>query len=152
MSAEKAGNVPVLQLDGSSFVTWVEAPAGAADAVVVLGRDDAAAGAIQVGVARLTARPTKGSLDDLWKSRGTRAPMGFIVAAVTPDGVWIHYPSAGAPPIGPVTIGQAERQLQSVLEETTGSPRMGESERFRRRWRQQARMASPITSCSPPTI
>lgn len=120
MSVERAGNVSVLQLDGSSTVAWADAPAGAADAIVVLGRDDAGAGAIQVGVARLTARPTKGVLDDLWKSRGTRAPIGFIVAAVTPDGVWIHYPSADAPPIGPVTVGQAERQLQSVLEEGNG--------------------------------
>ena len=117
---EKAGNVSALQLDGSSTVAWADAPAGAADAIVVLGRDDAGAGAIQVGVARLVARPTKGVLDDLWKSRGTRAPMGFIVAAVTPDGVWIHYPSADAPPIGPITVGQAERQLQSVLEEGNG--------------------------------
>src|SRR5690606_40031526 len=93
LSMEKAGNVSALQLGGSSTVAWADAPAGAADAIVVLGRDDAGAGAIQVGVARLTARPTKGVLDDLWKSRGTRAPMGFIVAAVTPDGEWIHYPS-----------------------------------------------------------
>ncbi|MCK2025952.1 hypothetical protein KZC56_06530 [Microbacterium sp. SSW1-47] len=109
-----------LQLDGSSTVAWADAPAGAADAIVVLGRDDAGAGAIQVGIARLATRPTKGVLDDLWKSRGTRAPMGFIVAAVTPEGVWIHYPSADAPPIGPITVGQAERQLQSVLEEGNG--------------------------------
>lgn len=120
MSLERVGNVSALQLDGSSTVAWADAPAGVTDAVVVLGRDDAGAGAIQVGVARLNARPTKGVLDDLWKSRGTRAPMGFIVAAVTPDGVWIHYPSADAPPIGPITVGQAERQLQSVLEEGNG--------------------------------
>jgi len=120
MNVERAGNVSALQLDGSSTVAWTDAPAGAADAIVVLGRDDAGAGAIQVGVARLVARPTKGVLDDLWKSRGTRAPMGFIVAVVTPDGVWIHYPSADAPPIGPITVGQAERQLQSVLEEGNG--------------------------------
>ncbi|MFI8593837.1 Eco57I restriction-modification methylase domain-containing protein [Microbacterium sp. NPDC078428] len=120
MSVEKAGNVSALQLDGSSTVAWADAPSGAVDALVVLGQDDAGAGAIQVGVARLSGRPTKGMLDDLWKSRGTRAPMGFIVAAVTPDGVWIHYPSAGAPPIGPVAIGQAERQLQSVLGEGNG--------------------------------
>lgn len=117
---EKVGRVSVLQLDGSSTVAWVDVPADATDAVVVLGRDDAGAGAIQVGVARLTARPTKGVLDNLWKSRGTRAPMGFIVAAVTSDGVWLHYPSTDAPPIGPITIGQAERQLQAVLDEGNG--------------------------------
>lgn len=110
----------VLQLDGSSTVAWTDVPADATDAIVVLGRDDAGAGAIQVGVARLTARPTKGVLDNLWKSRGTRAPMGFIVAAVTSDGVWLHYPSTDAPTIGPVTVGQAERQLQSVLDEGNG--------------------------------
>ena len=120
MSKEKVGLVSVLLLDGSSTVAWMDVPADATDAVVVLGRDDAGAGAIQVGVARVTARPTKGVLDSLWKSRGTRAPMGFIVAAVTSDGVWLHYPSTDAPPIGPVTIGQAERQLQSVLDEGNG--------------------------------
>jgi hypothetical protein len=120
MSVERVGHLSALQLEGSSVVAWADAPAGAADAVVVLGRDDAGAGAIQVGVARLVSRPTKAVLDDLWKSRGTRAPMGFIVAAVTPDGVWIHYPSADAPLIGPITVGQAERQLQSVLEEGNG--------------------------------
>lgn len=120
MSVGEEENMSALQLDGTSTVAWTDAPGGAIDAIVVLGRDDAGAGAIQVGVARLTARPTKGVLDDLWKSRGTRAPMGFIVAAVTPDGVWIHYPSADAPPIGPVTVGQAERQLQSVLDEGNG--------------------------------
>ena len=120
MSMERAGNVSVLQLDGSNKVSWADAPSVAVDATVVLGRDDAGAGAIQVGVARVAARPTKSVLDELWKSRGTRAPMGFIVAAVAPDGVWIHYPSAGAPPFGPITIGQAERQLQSVLQEENG--------------------------------
>lgn len=112
--------MPVLTLQGAATVAWSEAPPIAADAKVLLGHDEVGAGAMQVGVARLAARPTKSLLDDLWKSRGTRAPMGFIVAAVTPEGVWIHYPSADAPPIGPVTVGQAERQLQSVLNERNG--------------------------------
>jgi len=120
MSGESKENVLALQLGGSSTVPWAEAPTGATEAIVVLGLDDAGAGPMQVGVARLATRPTKRTLDDLWGSRGRRAPMGFIVAAVTPDGVWIHYPSADAPPIGPITIGQAERQLQSVLEEGNG--------------------------------
>ncbi len=110
----------VLQIQGSSAVTWSDAPVGAADAVVEFGRDDADVGAIQVGIARLSTRPTKGMLDELWKSRGAKSPMGFIVAAVAPEGVWIHYPTASAPPIGPITVGQAERQLQSVLDEPNG--------------------------------
>ncbi|WP_104095904.1 Eco57I restriction-modification methylase domain-containing protein [Terrimesophilobacter mesophilus] len=109
-----------LQIQGSSAVAWADAPAGAADAVVEFGRDDADVGAIQVGIARLSTRPTKGMLDELWKSRGAKSPMGFIVAAVAPEGVWIHYPTASAPPIGPITVGQAERQLQSVLDEPNG--------------------------------
>src|SRR5690606_33971819 len=62
MSVERVGNVSALQLDGSSTVAWADAPAGASDAIVVLGRDDAGAGAIQVGIARLATRPTKGVL------------------------------------------------------------------------------------------
>ena len=109
----------VLNLHGSNVVPWSNAPSGATEAEVVFGRDDADAGALQVGMARVVSRPTKGVLDELWKSRGTKA-LGFIVAAVTGDGVWIHYPSADAPPIGPITVGQAERQLQSVLDEPHG--------------------------------
>ncbi|RWR25213.1 hypothetical protein D8Y24_03200 [Agrococcus lahaulensis] len=109
-----------LQLQGSSTVAWTDGPSGAETLQVVLGRDDAGAGAIQIGLASIASRPTKGVLDDLWKSRGTKAPMGFIVAASAPEGVWLHYPSAGTPPIGPVTVGQAERQLQSVLDEPDG--------------------------------
>lgn len=112
--------VTKLQLDGASAVSWADVPAGASNATVVLGQDNAGAGAVQIGIAYLTSRPTKAVLEELWKSRGTKAPMGFIVAAVTTDGVWIHYPSAGAPTIGPVTVGQAERQLQSVLDESNG--------------------------------
>jgi hypothetical protein len=119
MNLDEEG-VPALTLQGAATVAWSEAPSFAADAIVLLGHDDAGAGAMQVGVARLAGRPTKSLFDDLWKSRGTRAPMGFIVAAVTPEGVWIHYPSADAPPIGPVTVGQAQRQLQSVLNERHG--------------------------------
>ena len=109
-----------LSLRGAQRLPWSDAPAFVLDGNVFLGRDDAGAGAMQIGVARLITRPTKGVLDELWKSRGTRAPMGFIVAAITPDGVWIHYPSADAPPIGPITVGRAELQLRSVLEEGNG--------------------------------
>lgn len=109
-----------LQLRGSSTVAWGDVPEGASNAYVLLGQDDAGVGAVQVGVASIPSRPTKGLLDELWRTRGTRAPLGFIVAAVSPDGVWIHYPSADAPPIGPITVGQAERQLQSVLDEENG--------------------------------
>lgn len=110
----------VLNLEGSNKVAWTEAPREVTDASVVFGCDDIGAGAIQIGVARLTSRPTKVVLDTLWKSRGTKSPMGFIVAVVTTDGVWIHYPSTDAPAIGPISVGQAERQLQSVLDEENG--------------------------------
>ncbi|WP_425843679.1 Eco57I restriction-modification methylase domain-containing protein [Agrococcus sp. TSP3-2-1] len=112
--------MPALQLQSSTSVAWSEAGALASDAIVHLGRDDAGAGAMQVGVATLPAQPTKGMLETLWKSRSGRAPMGFIAAVVAPGGVWIHYPASGAPSIGPITVGQAERQLQSVLDERDG--------------------------------
>lgn len=109
-----------LTLSGSSAVDWVDAPGGDASAKVYFGRDDVGAGAIQVGVVETLGKPTKAVLEELWKSRGTKALMGFIVAAVAPGGVWIHYPESGGPAFGPLTLGQAERQLQSVLDETNG--------------------------------
>lgn len=112
--------MPALQLQSSTSVAWNEAGTLASGAIVHLGRDEAGAGAMQVGVATLSSQPTKGVLETLWKSRSGRAPLGFIAAAVTPGGVWIHYPASGAPPIGPITIGQAEQQLQSVLDEPHG--------------------------------
>lgn len=109
-----------LVLEGANSVPWKEAPSSVTDASVVLGRDDAGIGAIQVGVAHVAARPTKALLDELWKTRGTKTPIGFIVVAVAPEGVWLHYPREGATPLGPVTSSQAERQLQSVLDEGNG--------------------------------
>lgn len=107
-------------LTGTSNVPWLEAGKIAQDATVYFGGDDAGIGAIQVGFARVIGRPTKGLLDELWKSRGTKAPIGFIVAVLAPDGVWIHYPPASTPTIGPLSPRQVERQLQSVLAENNG--------------------------------
>ncbi|MGN8027498.1 Eco57I restriction-modification methylase domain-containing protein [Microbacterium sp. 22242] len=109
-----------LKLTGSAIVSWQDAPGDDESAQVFIGQDDAGAGAIQVGVAQVSTRPNKALLERLWKSRGTKAPMGFVVAAVAPEGVWVHYPSSDAPPFGPITIEQAERQLQSVLNEGNG--------------------------------
>lgn len=109
-----------LTLNGSSSVPWSDAPVSVKEASVVLGRDDAEVGAIQIGIACLTARPNKALLDALWKTRGTKAPIGFVVAAVTPEGVWLYYPRDGAVVLGPIPLSQAERQLQSVLDEDNG--------------------------------
>jgi hypothetical protein len=109
-----------LGLHGSAEVAWTDLPAGAADGTVIFGNDNTDSGAIQIGVTSVSARPTKALLDDLWETRAKRAPIGFVVAAVAPDGVWVYYPTTAADPAGPVAPDLAARQLQSVLDEENG--------------------------------
>jgi hypothetical protein len=116
MTSHRAG----LGLHGSAEVAWTGLPASAADGTVVFGNDNTGAGAIQIGVTSVSARPTKALLDELWKTRAKRAPIGFVVAAVAPDGVWVYYPTTDADPAGPVAPDLAARQLQSVLDEENG--------------------------------
>src|SRR5690606_18736506 len=46
--------------------------------------------------------------------------MPVVVAAVAGEGVWLHGPDEKEDPLGPVTVSQAERFLQSVLDEPHG--------------------------------
>lgn len=112
-------------LHGSSSVTWTGLPGGVTTGHVHFGRDEVQVGAIQIGVATASGRPTVKVLHDLWKTRGKKSPMGFVVATVAADGVWLYYPSSGDQPsaadvVGPVSASQAARQLQSVLDEPQG--------------------------------
>jgi hypothetical protein len=110
-----------LTLKSSSTVPWKDPlPDGATPTVVHFGRDDQGVGAVQVAVATLTARPTKGAMTAMWKTRGQNTAMPVVVAAVAGDGVWLHGPDEKEDPVGPVSVSQAERFLQSVLDEPHG--------------------------------
>ncbi|RQP13349.1 MAG: hypothetical protein EAS51_00085 [Microbacteriaceae bacterium] len=110
-----------LNVVGSRSVPWKDAlPEGVSGSEVIFGRDDAGVGAVQIAVASATVRPTKGTLTAMWKTRGQNVAMPVIVAAVAPEGVWLHGPDEKEDPAGPVSIKQAERLLQSVLDEPNG--------------------------------
>lgn len=105
-----------LALTGARTVPWNDTlPSGLTAEVIVFGRDETSVGEVQVAVATAAARPTKGMLDAAWRTRGTNTAMPVLVAAVHAEGVW-YYDSREAP-LGPVPLGQAERQLQSILDE-----------------------------------
>lgn len=110
-----------LMLKSSTSVPWKDAlPDDATPTVVHFGRDDQGVGAVQVAVADVVARPTKGALTAMWKTRGQNTAMPVVVAAVSGDGVWLHGPDEKEDPVGPVSVSQAERFLQSVLDEPHG--------------------------------
>lgn len=110
-----------LTLKSTTMVPWKDnLPDGATPTIVHFGRDEMGVGAVQVAVANVANRPTKSALTAMWKTRGHNTAMPVVVAAVARDGVWLHGPDEKEDPVGPVSVSQAERFLQSVLDEPHG--------------------------------
>ncbi|MFC0681768.1 Eco57I restriction-modification methylase domain-containing protein [Lysobacter korlensis] len=110
-----------MELLSTRSIPWKdELPHPAVAGSVHFGRDEMGVGEVQVAVASISARPTKGALEAMWRTRGTKTAMPFVVAAVAPDGVWLYGPDGNGQPLGPIPRGQAELQLQSVLDEPHG--------------------------------
>lgn len=108
-----------LELEGERTIPWRDQlPTGLTATEVVFGRDETGVGEVQVAVAAATARPTKTLLDPAWRMRGAKVAMPVIVAAVHADGVWLY--DGRDAPIGPISVGLAQRQLQAVLDERDG--------------------------------
>jgi hypothetical protein len=112
-------NEMTLELTGARTIPWKDAlPAGLTAVEVVFGRDETGVGEVQVAVATASARPTKGLLETAWRTRGINTAMPVVVAAIHHEGVWFF--DAQEAPLGPIPLGQAQRQLQSLLEERDG--------------------------------
>lgn len=108
-----------LELNGERSIPWRDAlPAGLTAREVVFGRDAIGVGEVQVAVADASVRPTKSLLDPAWKTRGTTIAMPVVVAAVHSDGVWLY--DGRDAPVGPISLSQAQGQLQAVLDEPDG--------------------------------
>ncbi|MFG6491272.1 Eco57I restriction-modification methylase domain-containing protein [Microbacterium sp. P03] len=105
-----------LELSGANTISWsASLPEGITPIEVVFGHDDTGVGEVQIAVATATVRPTKAMMDAAWKTRGLNTAMPVLVAAAHRDGVWIY--DGKTLPRGPYSRAQAERQLQSVLDE-----------------------------------
>ena len=114
-------NPMTLTLSSTNSVPWKDTlPDGATPITVHFGRDELGVGAVQIAVATVPAHPTKGALTAMWKTRAQNSAMPVVVAALAPDGVWLHGPDEKEAPVGPVSVSQAERLLQSVLDEPHG--------------------------------
>lgn len=107
----------MLQLTGARKIPWATTLAdGLSPVEVVFGQDDTeAVGEVQVAIATSTVRPTKAVMDAAWKTRGANTAMPVLVVAVQGDLAWVYAGSGDV--LGPVPVGSAARQLQSVLDE-----------------------------------
>ena len=73
----------ILELEGTRTIPWNESfPAGITADRVYFGRDETGVGEVQLAVAAVTSRPTKGVLEAMWKTRSANTAMPVVVAAV----------------------------------------------------------------------
>lgn len=109
----------MLELSGSRTIPWKDdLKSGLTAHEVVFGLDDSGVGEVQIAVATTSVKPTKGQLDIAWRTRGLNSAMPVLVAAVHPDGVWLY--DGREAPLGPISLGQAQRRLQAVLDDRNG--------------------------------
>lgn len=81
-----------------------------------IGADPLGAG-LQISVATTESRPTRALLRDLWELRGGKRGINVAVVALHGDHATVFGPDPEARPIEDLSIGQAKRMLQAVLEE-----------------------------------
>lgn len=107
-----------MRLTADKVVTWTisSATAGVTPEKVYLGADPFGLGGFQVAVATARINPSKQVLRDLFTARKGKTQIQLVVAVVHDDTVHLFGPDPQAQPIE-LALGQAERQLQSVLAE-----------------------------------
>jgi hypothetical protein len=107
-----------IQLQGTREITWVDQlPEGLRPSKVYFGRDESGVGEAQIAIASVLRRPTQADLQAAWKTRGTGLTTPVVVVAVFGEQVWMLGPSQSDSMLGPVPLSQANRQLQSILDE-----------------------------------
>lgn len=107
----------VVKLRAAQVIDWTgSAPAGAILDKVYIGPDPDGLGGIQVATAAVTAEPGRGVLDKLFTLRKGSRAISLVVAASDGVRTWVYGPDSRAEII-PLAAEQAERQLQSVLDE-----------------------------------
>jgi hypothetical protein len=111
-----------IELQGKRRIDWARpsgCPSGFETKYVVLGNDDGGGIAIEVAIAehagqlRIPSRP----LRDLHRIRLGNRAIPLVLGIETSEGVYVYGPNPDAAPTGPMLAEQAERFLQSVLDE-----------------------------------
>lgn len=77
---------------------------------------------LEVAVAEWTgpAQPTIASLRALHASRLRRRAVSLCLIAYSGETAWLFGPSVDAPPLGPISVGEAARIAQAALDEQSG--------------------------------
>ncbi len=107
-----------MHLDASKTVNWNDpaAHAGVTTDKVFIGPDPFGLGGVQVAVGRSATPPSRQALRDLFAARRGKTQLQLVVAVVNGSTTHLFGPDPQAQPIEMPTE-QAQRQLQSVLEE-----------------------------------
>lgn len=114
MANEAASN---LSLRAPNDVDWSGAsPAGAHLHKVYIGPDPDGLGGIQIATATVGAEPGRGMLDKLFTLRKGSRTITLVVAVTDGNRTWLYGPDPRADIIV-LAANQAQRQLQSVLDE-----------------------------------
>lgn len=107
-----------MRLVASKSVKWIErtAPAGVTTEQVFIGPDPFGLGGFQVAVANSRMSPSRQALRDLFNTRRGKTQVQLVIAVVHGDTTHLLGPDPQMQPVQMPTE-QAERQLQSVLDE-----------------------------------
>lgn len=107
-----------MRLTADKIVAWtgVSAPAGISPSKIYLGPDPFGLGGFQIAVAYADSAPLRQNLRDLFTARRGRTQIQLVIVVVHDVTVHLFGPDPQAQPIE-LPLEQAERQLQSVLDE-----------------------------------
>ena len=106
-------------LNGTQAREWSlqKSPVGVIPKWIYTGRDESGLGPIYVGIATVSAPPTRESLRALHIAYKGKQNFQLVVGAISGDQIWIFGPDERTEITGPLEIEQGCRQLQSALDE-----------------------------------
>jgi hypothetical protein len=107
-----------MRLNASRTVNWNDATThtGVTTDKVFIGPDPFGLGGVEVAVGQSAAPPARQTLRDLFNARRGKTQLQLVVAIVNGSTTHLFGPDPQAQPIE-IPTEQAQRQLQSVLEE-----------------------------------
>ncbi len=113
-----------LSLDGKQRIAWAappKCPVGLSPNSVTIGPDEAGMG-LEVAVCDREGRgqPTRDAMATLHAARLNKRLCPVVVAAATATEVWLFGPNPLGQVVGPLPAEQAERLLQTALEQPSG--------------------------------
>jgi hypothetical protein len=106
-------------LKAHQVLPWTDtgSPAGLNLKNIYVGRDPIGIGAFQVAVVEASSTPSREALKKLFKNRKLKTNIQLVVMATVGDRAWLFGPDEDTATIEAMQLSQAERLLQSALDE-----------------------------------